>query len=103
MITSLLIFRYLIFFIIIRYLIIYILFPYTTLFRSPMDLHFENMDRNGVNYLLGYFFAEEVATSDYVKGAIKKHPGRIIRSEEHTSELQSHCNLVCILLLEKKN
>src|SRR5256885_2585476 len=31
------------------------------------------------------------------------HPRNIIRSEEHTSELQSPCNLVCRLLLEKKN
>src|SRR2546430_12437311 len=30
-------------------------------------------------------------------------PGRIVRSEEHTSELQSQSNLVCRLLLEKKN
>src|SRR3990167_4524939 len=45
---------------------------------APLDLHFENMDRNGVNFLIGYFFAEEVAMGDYVKGAIKKHPGRII-------------------------
>src|SRR5256885_9958691 len=30
------------------------------------------------------------------------HPGRGTRSEEHTSELQSPCNLVCRLLLEKK-
>lgn len=45
---------------------------------APLDLHFENMDRNGVNYLIGYFFAEEISTSDYVKGAVKKHPGRII-------------------------
>src|SRR5256885_2929560 len=30
-------------------------------------------------------------------------PGRQVRSEEHTSELQSPCNLVCRLLLEKKN
>src|SRR2546426_9159953 len=29
-------------------------------------------------------------------------PGRVFRSEEHTSELQSPCNLVCRLLLEKK-
>src|SRR5437588_8544980 len=30
-------------------------------------------------------------------------PGLIVRSEEHTSELQSHSDLVCRLLLEKKN
>src|SRR6476661_4528442 len=32
-----------------------------------------------------------------------KPPGTFVRSEEHTSELQSHLNLVCRLLLEKKN
>lgn len=45
---------------------------------APMDQHFENMDRNGVNYLIAYTFAEEVAGTDYIKGAIKKYPGRII-------------------------
>src|SRR5438270_8788097 len=32
-----------------------------------------------------------------------RHDGRALRSEEHTSELQSQSNLVCRLLLEKKN
>lgn len=45
---------------------------------APLDLHFENMDRNGVNFLIAYTFAEEVVSTDYLKGAIKKHPGRII-------------------------
>src|SRR5438477_11388486 len=58
------------------------LFPYTTLFRS------DEWDA-----------ADRVATA---------RGGRIqelfaTRSEEHTSELQSHVNLVCRLLLEKKN
>src|SRR2546426_8206811 len=34
--------------------------------------------------------------------AVRAHPRRLHRSEEHTSELQSPCNLVCRLLLEKK-
>src|SRR6266571_6039582 len=55
------------------------LFPYTTLFRSTLR-HFE---RGG---LIGRR-AREVAER---------------RSEEHTSELQSHVNLVCRLLLDKK-
>src|SRR2546426_2250382 len=33
----------------------------------------------------------------------RQHQGAVERSEEHTSELQSPCNLVCRLLLEKKN
>lgn len=45
---------------------------------APLDLHFENMDRNGVNFLIAYTFAEEVVSTDYIKGAIKKYPGRII-------------------------
>src|SRR5256885_11859916 len=55
------------------------LFPYTTLFRSPVDGH-----RAGEDH------ARHVAH------------GAAGRSEEHTSELQSPCNLVCRLLLEKK-
>src|SRR5260221_7882835 len=56
------------------------LFPYTTLFRSQIDC------RRAVLILPD-------------KGFL---PGRNIRSEEHTSELQSHSDLVCRLLLEKK-
>src|SRR5690242_21213180 len=59
------------------------LFPYTTLFRSDAGLREDRRDAfRGVRRLLG-----------------KKRAGR---SEEHTSELQSHVNLVCRLLLEKK-
>src|SRR5256885_15402700 len=57
------------------------LFPYTTLFRSPK--------RGFKSHLLK--FNAEVTLS-----ALEQ------RSEEHTSELQSPCNLVCRLLLEKK-
>src|SRR5438270_8798755 len=55
------------------------LFPYTTLFRS--------CDRG-----------------DAAPGRCEPIPGRVrhVRSEEHTSELQSQSNLVCRLLLEKK-
>src|SRR5256885_3794395 len=56
------------------------LFPYTTLFRSA---RFSRWPSNDV----------ESVSSDKVRGS---------RSEEHTSELQSPCNLVCRLLLEKK-
>src|SRR2546426_8174953 len=37
-----------------------------------------------------------------LRRARRRWPGRSVRSEEHTSELQSPCNLVCRLLLEKK-
>src|SRR5260370_15431614 len=63
------------------------LFPYTTLFRSAA---------RGA--------AAEVPREEFTRGL-----GRVVghahqqRSEEHTSELQLHLNLVCRLLLEKKN
>src|SRR2546426_1965939 len=56
------------------------LFPYTTLFRS----------------IAGGGFGEEVV----FRGFLFERFGK--RSEEHTFELQSPCNLVCRLLLEKK-
>src|SRR2546427_1270602 len=61
------------------------LFPYTTLFRSGIAL------RRG---------ACRVAGRAELDGCFKKPP--LVRSEEHTSELQSQSNLVCRLLLEKK-
>src|SRR2546426_3072343 len=64
------------------------LFPYTTLFRS--DLHLLVPARRGVERAL--------AGAPEDRGA-RREPRR---SEEHTSELQSPCNLVCRLLLEKK-
>src|SRR5256885_183667 len=69
------------------------LFPYTTLFRSRIDAAFaveaSEGEAPGIRALL--------ELRDL-------HAGRLgQRSEEHTSELQSPCNLVCRLLLEKKN
>src|SRR2546426_4412335 len=61
------------------------LFPYTTLFRSPRI-------GRGVAHIV------PVAAGE-VHGP---HLPAGFRSEEHTSELQSPCNLVCRLLLEKK-
>src|SRR5688572_31488223 len=67
------------------------LFPYTTLFRSP------NFSR-GLHLatdLVGPFVRHvAVGTGSAYAGAV--------RSEEHTSELQSQSNLICRLLLEKK-
>src|SRR5256885_8529771 len=62
------------------------LFPYTTLFRSRWG-HYKN--RSWVRVAAG------------TKGAAGQTKAAD-RSEEHTSELQSPCNLVCRLLLEKK-
>src|SRR5436190_13542028 len=68
------------------------LFPYTTLFRSK-------------SFVSPTFFGTCVAQTSLAEG----EEGRLIdmtfspdRSEEHTSELQSHSDLVCRLLLEKK-
>src|SRR2546426_6143338 len=62
------------------------LFPYTTLFRSLERLVDEG---GGVD-------------RDLLSHAPRGMAQRLLRSEEHTSELQSPCNLVCRLLLEKK-
>src|SRR5260370_30100273 len=65
------------------------LFPYTTLFRSCPLLAANVRGEALCQNLMGCFSAGDRARR-----------GR--RSEEHTSELQSHLNLVCRLLLEKK-
>src|SRR5256885_16606415 len=71
------------------------LFPYTTLFRSP---HNEIQLAKSVDH--GQTFGAPVKVSDvWPNGNSGLLQGR---SEEHTSELQSPCNLVCRLLLEKK-
>src|SRR5260221_4533749 len=81
------------------------LFPYTTLFRSVVDLQEDEEARQAVRGDL---------RSPRGARAGERHP-RVLprvprgdrrsprtRSEEHTSELQSHSDLVCRLLLEKK-
>src|SRR4051812_49993145 len=64
------------------------LFPYTTLFRSGV------LDELDGDVLL---------VRERAHDAVARPRHRVHRSEEHTSELQSHVNLVCRLLLEKKN
>src|SRR5256885_12232850 len=75
------------------------LFPYTTLFRSGTGLAFVYwMDhRNDPNGILQDYYYNFSGSGGLAFGASAK-----VRSEEHTSELQSPCNLVCRLLLEKK-
>src|SRR5256885_3667498 len=69
------------------------LFPYTTLFRSELGrLELGPRERQRVGDRL--VLADRPIEDDAVL--------RVLRSEEHTSELQSPCNLVCRLLLEKK-
>src|SRR5438477_3374740 len=75
------------------------LFPYTTLFRSSLPVYLRARDDRAVRARFGIeFMRSRNARRDDEAGA--EH-GK--RSEEHTSELQSHVNLVCRLLLEKKN
>src|SRR2546426_8476623 len=77
------------------------LFPYTTLFRSvPMRQKTAPTRRGGRLYRLAQCSSTAMATSS--RGTPSAFTRRIRRSEEHTSELQSPCNLVCRLLLEKK-
>src|SRR5256885_11164739 len=70
------------------------LFPYTTLFRSFAE---QVIDQSGMQR------DEQVVDrgQQIERVAIRLRIG-CLRSEEHTSELQSPCNLVCRLLLEKK-
>src|SRR5690242_21428788 len=79
------------------------LFPYTTLFRSASD---EGADDAVVTFLpaADQFSATLKAGSSLTGNIIgtKANLKAAGRSEEHTSELQSHVNLVCRLLLEKK-
>src|SRR2546430_5233972 len=75
------------------------LFPYTTLFRSPLTLlmailHWRSplglTQRSRIRFIIAIVIAG------------LQIGGWTLRSEEHTSELQSQSNLVCRLLLEKK-
>src|SRR5256885_8385340 len=84
------------------------LFPYTTLFRSragtPHAL--KNRNRRSDRLAFGYSRGARERGRKCGPGAYRdaRLPGLryFLRSEEHTSELQSPCNLVCRLLLEKK-
>src|SRR5256886_9932085 len=87
------------------------LFPYTTLFRSKTgDFAHVLHGNTGVAQRFGRAasgdqrHAERVETARQVKQAgLVGDAEQRTRSEEHTSELQSQSNLVCRLLLEKKN
>src|SRR2546426_8843067 len=85
------------------------LFPYTTLFRSRHDADTRAVLRplpwTRRSHRLRGSLSPSAADPDH--GAAETSRGEKVqtvpRSEEHTSELQSPCNLVCRLLLEKKN
>src|SRR2546430_7238716 len=70
------------------------LFPYTTLFRSPLHRNQRGSDRRLPAHLLDGPAPPAARAAAPAASAV--------RSEEHTSELQSQSNLVCRLLLEKK-
>src|SRR5690242_21102510 len=80
------------------------LFPYTTLFRSHLlDEHFEALgDSRLGNVLALHDRLVHLDATEHVIGFDRQDLLQRVRSEEHTSELQSHVNLVCRLLLEKK-
>src|SRR2546430_5763017 len=78
------------------------LFPYTTLFRSEavhqaMHLHRKAMHLHRSATISMHDFNLKALACEHC------HFDEEFRSEEHTSELQSQSNLVCRLLLEKKN
>src|SRR2546430_6063856 len=88
------------------------LFPYTTLFRSVLGLEFhEDLGGAGgggdggdqVRFPLQSEEAHPMSLAELAELTGKSDLVATIRSEEHTSELQSQSNLVCRLLLEKKN
>src|SRR5256885_10986396 len=74
------------------------LFPYTTLFRSSNRVARAILDPTPPSLDSG----EATDKGSVNQRMVKKHRAALVRSEEHTSELQSPCNLVCRLLLEKK-
>src|SRR5438034_2395792 len=69
------------------------LFPYTTLFRSKGP---------GALREAGWMEQRSIPIHHHAGVGSRSHGNRLSRSEEHTSELQSHSDLVCRLLLEKK-
>src|SRR5256885_4422711 len=79
------------------------LFPYTTLFRSALRTadccrlaDGDGADEGGAEAFVGH------ARGGCFQLVLITYQAALERSEEHTSELQSPCNLVCRLLLEKK-
>src|SRR2546427_8757827 len=83
------------------------LFPYTTLFRSPDVALLDQLRERGLlrqlqlTQVLAQLRRHRLQAQQTVQGFLRlRLQGR---SEEHTPELQSQSNLVCRLLLEKKN
>src|SRR5689334_23885171 len=90
------------------------LFPYTTLFRSravesqdravePAPVRDEAGRRSYPCAARRTWHLADASREEHESPAAWHLPGAAVRSEEHTSELQSQFHLVCRLLLEKKN
>src|SRR5690242_21631950 len=75
------------------------LFPYTTLFRSSRATQLLPQGADRLSYRRNDRWRRE---ANSVSPLPPRSQQDLVRSEEHTSELQSHVNLVCRLLLEKK-
>src|SRR5260370_29130554 len=84
------------------------LFPYTTLFRSGFACSRVSNGSGRSSRLMGKLSSQVLSspTPQIVTASSlpfrRRNTLKYFRSEEHTSELQSHLNLVCRLLLEKK-
>src|SRR5436190_9968581 len=76
------------------------LFPYTTLFRSSSESDSNGRPSNKKRLTNS---KRKITEQENDAGDAIPQNDRAVRSEEHTSELQSHSDLVCRLLLEKKN
>src|SRR2546430_10298479 len=81
------------------------LFPYTTLFRSACRVLDAEERRHMVESAVTKLGNQAAGEADRAEGfaARRRDAGQGVRSEEHTSELQSHSNVVCRLLLDNIN
>src|SRR3712207_7931800 len=84
------------------------LFPYTTLFRSLLQSPVRVNETWLDYFIIGVYFVFVLGIGYVLRTKMQTSEdfflsGRSLRSEEHTSELQSRQYLVCRLLLEKKN
>src|SRR5258707_7439614 len=78
------------------------LFPYTTLFRSVAEQHPGHAAAGAEQHALDEQLPDDATAARAERGAHREFTRAAMRSEEHTSELQSRQYLVCRLLLEKK-
>src|SRR2546429_6012124 len=81
------------------------LFPYTTLFRSPRARASARRGREVIRPRREHYRVVPIWPRHWSVGPMGAKPWLVrtrVRSEEHTSELQSRLHLVCRLLLEKK-